>query len=326
MSKTAPNVSVYGTVYNSAFAIGDCLKSLVSQFDFNGDYEFIAVDNYSTDGTFEVLQKYAEKYRNFRVIQQKCTKGVGRTVAYQNTRGKYTFYVDLDTVYLPGFSKLIKRFVTGYNKNSMFPFGFMDRMTADRAIPWKDMNTYEDLEFEARLISDGVSAYYIPVTLAKNYIVTGNRDMRYEKKNIKLIRRLYRNLIYGIKGRGIKDFRELRKRYTGIRFAFAALVLLKMKIFREGTYAYSDLSSNTEYVKRNEIILDPNEFGVEKRYWLSFVQPRFLELDTANAIIEKHLKLGFNRMSFLKNGLILIYTDATDKKLLDYSLKFLQNY
>jgi glycosyltransferase involved in cell wall biosynthesis len=323
---TKIKISVYGTVYNSIFAIGDCLKSLTSQFNFNGDFEFVVVDNFSTDGTFDVLQNYSKKFKNFHVMQMKCTKGVGRTEAYRNTHGKYTFYVDLDTIYLPVFSKIINSFAEKYETGTMLPFGFMDRKTADTLMPWKDMNTYEDLEFCARAVNKGIKVYFPTITVSKNYITSGNRDRRYEKNTIKFLKRLYRNTVYGIKGRGVTTFAELKRRYHGVKRIFSFLILIKMKLTRDEIYAYSNLSSNTEYLKRNEILLDPKKFGIDNKYWLSYVQPRFLDLSTANKLIENHIALGFDRFKFLENGLILLYTQFTDRELLDYSMNFYSKY
>lgn len=319
-------ISIYGTVYNSIFAIEDCLKSLTSQFDFNKDYEFVIVNNLSTDGTFEVLKDYSKKFKNFRVIQMKCTKGIGRTEAYRNTTGKYTFYVDLDTIYLPIFSKIINSFAEKYETGTMLPFGFMDRATADRLMPWRDMNTYEDLEFWARAISKGIKVYFPTIMVSKNYIISGNRDKRYEKHFIKFLRRLYKNTTYGIKGRGVTTFSELKRRYHGLKRIFPYLVLLKMKLTQDEIYFYSNLSSNTEYLKRNEILLDPKKFGIDKKYWFSYIQPRFLDISTTNNLIDDHIALGFNKFKFLDNGLILLYTQFTDIKLLDYAINFYKNY
>lgn len=319
-------ISVYGTVYNSIFAIEKCLDSLVSQFDFNDNYEFVIVDNFSTDGTFEVLKKYESKFKNFKVLQSKCTKGIGRTIGYKNTTGTYTFYVDLDTIYLPVFSKIIESFVKNYETGTMFPFGFMDRKTADRLMPWKDMNTYEDLEFWARAINLGIKVYFPTIMVSKNYIISGNRDKRYEKKTLKLMKRLYKNTVYGIKGRGVISLSELRRRYSSWKRIFAYLVFIKMKLTRDEIYTYSKFSSNTEYLKRNEILLDPSKFNIDKKYWFSYIQPRFLDLETSNKLIADHLSLGFNKFQFLKNGLILFYTDSTDKDLLEYSINLYNNY
>ena len=182
----------------------------------------------------------------------------------------------------------------------MFPFGFMDRGTADRLMPWKDMNTYEDLEFWARAISLGIRVYFPTVMVSKNYIISGNRDKRYEKKTIKLLKRLYRNTVYGIKGRGVNSFSELKRRYSGKKRLFAYMVFIKMKLTREEIYTYSKLSSNTEYLKRNEILLDPSKFNIDKKYWFSYIQPKFLDLETSNRLVAEHIAIGFNKFQFLK--------------------------
>ena len=60
-----PFTSIYGTVYNNAKYIRNCLASLIQALpDFDEDYELVIVDNYSTDGTFKILKNFAKEHKN----------------------------------------------------------------------------------------------------------------------------------------------------------------------------------------------------------------------------------------------------------------------
>lgn len=68
--------------YNEEFDIVTTLKACLSQ-NYNEDYEVIAVDDCSSDGTLEILRKFEREYSNLSVI--KNTKNMG--VAYSRNRG-----------------------------------------------------------------------------------------------------------------------------------------------------------------------------------------------------------------------------------------------
>ena len=103
-----PNISIYATVYNNFSKVKESLNSIIKQFsDFSTSFEFVIVDNYSNDGTWEILQKFAKKYKNIKLIREHCSRGKGRAIAFNNTCGDYTFYVDLDTIYNNLLSKIV---------------------------------------------------------------------------------------------------------------------------------------------------------------------------------------------------------------------------
>ena len=62
---TNPQVSIYGTVYNNSAYIKNSIDSIIGQFnDFKENFEIVIVDNYSSDGTYEILKEYQKKYPN----------------------------------------------------------------------------------------------------------------------------------------------------------------------------------------------------------------------------------------------------------------------
>ena len=95
-----PELSIYATVYNNRNWIKSSMESIVDKNPFFKKWELVITDNFSTDGTYEFLQKYESKYPNIKVYREKCTRGKGRQIALEHTSGKIVTYVDLDTIYL----------------------------------------------------------------------------------------------------------------------------------------------------------------------------------------------------------------------------------
>ena len=321
------NITIYATVYNNFSKVKESLNSIIKQFpDFSTSFEFVIVDNYSNDGTWEVLQKFAKKYKNIKLIREHCSRGEGRAIAVNSIKTDYMFYVDLDTIYLPEFSKIIKYLINNYKTNSLMPFGFCDKRTMDKIGNWADLLHAEDIEFAARALSKGVKIYDLPVFISKNQIVKGNRDKRYELNKFKLFKRRYIDLNNYIEGRGMTSSRELKRRYSGLRYFIMLYILYKRKFLHQKIRAYSNELSNLDFITKNRVFLNPTKFGISKRFWIFSFPTKFIKLEYINKSLDKLFEYGFNRIKLLDNGILVVYTDKTSKELLKYYLNFFSNF
>lgn len=88
-------VSVIVAVHNAETYLKQCLDSIRAQTLQN--IEIICVDDGSTDGSFEILQKYEQQDKRFQIIQQK-QQGAGRARNYglQYACGVYLSFLDAD--------------------------------------------------------------------------------------------------------------------------------------------------------------------------------------------------------------------------------------
>ncbi|MFA5175676.1 MAG: glycosyltransferase family 2 protein [Candidatus Nanoarchaeia archaeon] len=90
-------VSIIIPSWNRKNDLKECLDSIKKQTFKN--YEVIVVDNGSTDGTLELLNK---KYSFVKVITNKKNVGAAqaRNQAYQISKGKYLWFLDSDSIVL----------------------------------------------------------------------------------------------------------------------------------------------------------------------------------------------------------------------------------
>jgi len=80
-------VSLVTTVLNEVDNIEEFLKSVIDQT--KKPDEFIIVDGGSTDGTYEILKKYAKKYKWIKVFQIKgASIGKGRNYAIKKAKNE----------------------------------------------------------------------------------------------------------------------------------------------------------------------------------------------------------------------------------------------
>jgi glycosyltransferase involved in cell wall biosynthesis len=156
--------SVCMTCFDEFPTVKQSLGSLLGQM--NEDYEVVVVDNFSQDGTYDVLVEF-ERSHGVKVIRRRCTRGMGRQIAFENSSGDYIIAnLDLDDMFLP----VLDGVVAGYHRKVegklMAAFnspptpggkpGWSQNMTiGPRELiasigGWRDLNIYEDWDIWSR--------------------------------------------------------------------------------------------------------------------------------------------------------------------------------
>jgi glycosyltransferase involved in cell wall biosynthesis len=101
MSDDAPSISVCMPVYNAERYVAEAVESILHQA--LGDFEFLIVDDGSTDGSRRILERYAARDPRIRLVSRPNT---GYLVALNEmlagARGEFIARMDSDDVALPG--------------------------------------------------------------------------------------------------------------------------------------------------------------------------------------------------------------------------------
>ncbi|MBC1936009.1 glycosyltransferase [Listeria grandensis] len=89
------NVSVILPVYNVAPYLAECLESLIAQT--YQDFEVIAVNDGSSDGSLAILEAYQAKLPQLSIISQR-NQGLSaaRNTGLKSASGKYLYFLDSD--------------------------------------------------------------------------------------------------------------------------------------------------------------------------------------------------------------------------------------
>ena len=88
------NLSVIILNYNNKNVIFKCVDTLLYYKD-RYDYQIVVVDNMSTDGSYEILEKdYKDKITLVRNEKNGCSSG--RNLGVKNSNGKYILFLDSD--------------------------------------------------------------------------------------------------------------------------------------------------------------------------------------------------------------------------------------
>src|SRR5512135_2066099 len=96
----APAVSVMMPVYNAQRYVAEAIESILAQ-TFT-DFEFLIIDDGSTDGSLPILERYARRHDRIRLISRANT---GYLVALNEmlgiARGEFIARMDADDIALP---------------------------------------------------------------------------------------------------------------------------------------------------------------------------------------------------------------------------------
>jgi len=257
---------IYGTVFNNSNRVKECINSLLPL----GFKRIFVIDNYSTDGTYEILKSFGEIVK---VERRKCSRGLGRQLALEMALKEandndFLMYVDFDTVYNAEYIRLIKQKMKNI-KDGVFVFGMLSRAYINKRVPWRDLLTSEDLERFAHFKSIGVklimnkeqfdtvyggkglfNKYYQNDTTGEDNFY--KRNLRYKTSNFKFWIRMMKVIIDDERGAAFKTFNEfygMSRAKNPPRFFIFLIAYLVAHVL--GVYSYSKTKNNIEYIKED---------------------------------------------------------------------------
>lgn len=97
-------LSVIIALYNNRIYIKDCIDSIYQQSLLEDEFEVIVVDDGSTDGGDDWVERNFSNRHNLRVVRHDVNKGLGeaRNTGLRNAKGDYLHFVDADDFILTG--------------------------------------------------------------------------------------------------------------------------------------------------------------------------------------------------------------------------------
>lgn len=147
-------ISIIIPVYNGGKYIGKGINSILKQTIGIDKIEVIIVDDKSTDDTLEMLDQYANKYKNaIKVIKLEENTGhssIPRNVGIENATGKYIMFMDQDDWFKrDACEKLIK----AMEKNKCdFVIGWYESKNAAKHCTINELKRFDKLEDSKELL------------------------------------------------------------------------------------------------------------------------------------------------------------------------------
>jgi len=101
VTASAPTYSVIVPCYNEELAINQTMQRLLANESDPTQFEIIAIDDGSTDGTRAILEKYAREYPNVRVLLHQNNQGYGASLktGIRKARAELIAITDADGTY-----------------------------------------------------------------------------------------------------------------------------------------------------------------------------------------------------------------------------------
>lgn len=92
-----PKLTIYTCVFNGKKYLAECMRSVLRQKNFK-EFEYIVIDDCSTDETLEVINNVRGIYKNVRVIKNKENIGLAASsnIALENAKGQFVLRLDAD--------------------------------------------------------------------------------------------------------------------------------------------------------------------------------------------------------------------------------------
>lgn len=101
MKKRKPMISVVMPVYNAGEFLVAAIESILKQT--YKDFEFIIVDGGSKDNCWNIIKRYAKRYKKIKAYRNKSQIGLSKTVkqAISHAKGQFIARMDADDIALP---------------------------------------------------------------------------------------------------------------------------------------------------------------------------------------------------------------------------------
>ena len=137
-------------VYNAGDFLVAAIESILKQTYKN--FEFIIVDDGSTDNSLKMISEFAKKDKRIKVFKNKENFGIAKTInkAIQKTKGRFIARMDADDIALPKrlekqVNFLMKNPTIGVLGSQMFEINDKNIVTSIRKVPLTNENIKKNL-------------------------------------------------------------------------------------------------------------------------------------------------------------------------------------
>jgi len=145
--------------------------SSLSELSIAKESEIVITDNLSKDGSQVLLRRLLKRGLISKVIERRCSRGMGRQLAFAGSSGDYVLcHLDCDDIFNPkGLDELVRQYHTMYEgfmamtkklKGGSSNITIAPRELLNRLGGWRDINWMEDWDLWERAATAGMYVNY----------------------------------------------------------------------------------------------------------------------------------------------------------------------
>lgn len=250
--------SIITAVYNNEVLVKSAIQSVLEQSYKN--FEYIIVDDGSTDRTPEILDDIAKSDERIKVIHQKNQWIFASfNTGIINARGKYIFIVNSDDTMTPGTLEKVSRVAENYDPDIIFTQIEQHLCDEEQNIIKPDLNGYSKMILQEEYLEDEKAFRNKWIDLIKKRYVSNNINF-YKSSLAK--EHLYRNDNY----MGDRFFNNEIARYAKTAYILGGYICYNHFIYESERnasrkyYAYSHAIGNEIY---DDFISILEEWGID---------------------------------------------------------------
>lgn len=234
--RVSPLVSVITPVYNREKFIGQAIESVTGgKF---ADFEYIIIDNGSTDNTRKVVREYAAKDKRIRLIENDVNRiAYSLNLGVKNACGKYISQLDSDDLYTPDTLQSLVNFLEETNcglgisyyslidedGNDLPEFGIIKHLEYSRnnilrvdgagaARMWRKSAIEELGGFDAEDLVDYGEDYDLYVKLGEKYLISRVHEVLYKYRRHPDNSDILRDPMFKLRNKNLARERALERR------------------------------------------------------------------------------------------------------------------
>ena len=263
-----PTISIITSTYNRSKKLERAIKSVLAQS--YGDFEYLIIDDCSTDQTEKLVRKYTKKDKRIRYFKTEKNSGhdaLPKNIGFKNATGEYIAFLDDDDEWFPDTAKILYKYMKHTKADMVYGDYIIYDSSGKKSVGWS-------LNFSLQTLTQF------------NYITTGCGFIK-------------RDAILAVGGmnENVPRFKDWN---LWLRLAKAGYNIIHIPIPTLKLYTMNDDSISKKYDKDTEY----DEYG---RYKATFFNPADCKIYSDKTVLgeAKPLKVAlytmtYNRLPFTK--------------------------
>lgn len=160
MENISPEISVIMPVYNGEIWLKKSIESVLNQ-EFN-DFEFIIINDGSTDNSYEIVNYYASSDRRIKLFNNKNSgSGLSLNFGISVANGKYVCFIDQDDEYRSDYLLKMHQSITKYDCDISFCYAHFIDENSEKLYS-VDYPFFEDFIYRSKSIQDKLVNTFYP--------------------------------------------------------------------------------------------------------------------------------------------------------------------